>query len=196
MSGREKARFMQHTAPIFICCHPSSPDAARAIEFSEALWQKLTAKGYGTAQTKEKARVGVNYYEQLSVHQKKWFCMFWKVFKHNQGKQNAARRWGELGELTEEQYRGICAAAEAEGKRTLPQGQTRKMAEGWINERRWEDSQPDTKELVKKADPRQAELIEAKQQLMHAQNQFNNTQDTYWSEEVTKYTLLIDKLKG
>jgi len=70
------------------------------------------------------------------------FNRFWDVFNYKRGKAEAADAWLEIPELTKTLVDTICNAAEAEAKRRddlVGEGQTPKMAEGWIRGRRWED---------------------------------------------------------
>lgn len=144
MSSMEKVRFIRQTAAFFVASHVERPDAARAITWAEALWDKLSARGYGVPDKETKPREAKDYYAELSENQQKWFCAFWQAFAYKQGRNDAAMRWDQLGELSDAEYRHIVEAAKVEAARVLPQGQVRKMAQGWLFEQRWKDYEPVT----------------------------------------------------
>ena len=69
-------------------------------------------------------------------------------------------RWFQLGELTDDEYARIVEAARQVAQCPVPDGQERKMAQGWLTERRWEDYAPPASVSGKPpADPRKAKLI-------------------------------------
>lgn len=174
----EKRKFILSATTLFIAAHHAKPDIETAITYAEAAWAKLCARGYGPTQKKgEKTRASVNYYEKLSQHQQKWFCLFWKNFKHPHGKQRAAKSWTALGELDDAQYKQICDSALTESHRQIPAGQTRPMAELWLNERRFEDSATTSKTRAN-SDNKKAQLIqEARQSIVHYEGLYKQTND-------------------
>jgi hypothetical protein len=115
-----KREFVQRAAIRFL--DPMEPDVDRAIRWAERLWQRLTERGYGAAQEKG-PRDHIDWIARLSEQQR------------------AAMRWSQINP-DETTARHIIEAAAAEAKRQLPDGQSRKMAEGWLSERRWEDHTP------------------------------------------------------
>jgi hypothetical protein len=70
------------------------------------------------------------------------FKIFWEKFNYKTGKAEAAQAWLDIPELTSKTCSTIYEAAELESKNRptlLDKGSTPKMAQGWINSRRWED---------------------------------------------------------
>ena len=54
--------------------------------------------------------------------------------------------WHQMGELTKEEYQHIVDAAAAEARKPLEPGKSRKMGQGWLTARRYDDHrQPETK---------------------------------------------------
>ena len=71
------------------------------------------------------------------------FEQFWRVFGYKRGKAPAARAWKRLGKLNEELFGKILEGARRTAQArpaAMADGQTPKMAQGWITDRRWEDS--------------------------------------------------------
>lgn len=194
----EKTRFIRHAALQFVTCHHAQPDVDRAITYAEALWKKLSARGYGTQSKQDKPRQSKDWYKQLSPMQQRWFLAFWQAFNHKQGRNEAAMRWGQLGNLTEPQYRMIVKAAKEEANRTLPQGQVRKMAQGWLQERRWEDhTTTETDPAQAAANKKREALQEIAGELAHAkQMQGMNPDDDYWKSEVQRIETRLNELKN
>ena len=108
------------------------------VRYAESLWEGLDRLGYGGAKARG-PRPAKNHYGALSEYQREWFNRFWDAFAYKHGKDRAALAWGKLGELTKDEYRRIVEAARDEALRPRGQGETRKMAEGWLSERRFED---------------------------------------------------------
>jgi len=134
-----KKRFIQ---AVIIRSLPELPKLPAAIKYAEDLWDALTRHGYGQP-TEGKPQTGKDWYRELSERQRKWFAAFWNAFGHKQGRNEAAMRWYQLGELTDEQYRQIVEAARKEASKQLAPGQVRKMAQGWLFEKRYLDYAPD-----------------------------------------------------
>jgi hypothetical protein len=70
------------------------------------------------------------------------FLTFWEKFKYTQGKADAADAWLDIPQLTKTLCEKIYAAADIEAKKrpeVLASGKTPKMAQGWLNSRRYED---------------------------------------------------------
>ena len=134
-----KREFIQHAAIQFL--HPLEWDLDKAISYGEKLWHRLTERGHG-APVATGPRQSENWYARLQGESRQQFDAFWNTFRHKQGRDRAAMRWYQMGDLTREQATTIIAAARAEAAKPLPDGQVRKMAEGWLAERRWEDHQP------------------------------------------------------
>jgi hypothetical protein len=132
-----KAQFIQH---IIIRTCPGHDKIQPAIAHGEWLWDELTQAGYGDKAPAQPRELKDDYYSQLTGPQKIGFDKFWSAFNYKTGKQRAALRWGQLGELDVNGYKKIIAAAEKEALRDF-KGQARKHAEGWLSERRWQDTE-------------------------------------------------------
>jgi len=130
-----KSDFIQH---ILIRSLPALDKAAGAIEYAESLWQQLSQQGYG-APKQQAARDNKDHYQQMNTEQKKLFNAFWKAFNYKHDRNSAAMQWLALGDLTGQQSEQIIKAAAKEASRALPYGQSRKMAQGWLSERRFND---------------------------------------------------------
>lgn len=130
-----KRDFIQQATLQFMPQCDLNPD--KAISWAERLWDRLSDRGYGAPRAHQ-PRAHTNYYAQLSADQQPLFDRFWQAFNHKAGRNEAAMSWMKIApdQAMAEQ---IISAAEAEAMRALPQGQSRKMAQGWLNERRWED---------------------------------------------------------
>ncbi len=138
-----KKRFVQSVIARSL---PTVDKRAAALAYAEDLWQWLTNVGYGDDKPHE-PRGGKDWYRELSDRQRRWFDGFWVAFAHKKGRENAAMRWSQLGGLSDADYQQIIDAASAEAKRELAPGQVRKMAEGWLYEKRYLDFTP-TKTVV------------------------------------------------
>lgn len=130
-----KAQFIQH---LIIRACPSADKIQPAIAHGEWLWEALTQAGYGDKAPIQPRELKDDYYSQLNSRQKAAFDKFWQTYNHKIGKQRAALRWQQLGELSADDYQKIIAAAAKEAQRDF-KGQARKHAEGWLSERRWQD---------------------------------------------------------
>ncbi len=160
-----KKEFIQH---IIIRALPEMSRLSTTIQYAEQLWESMTFYGYG--QGKEPTpRAHKNYYQDLSPVQRVAFDAFWNAFKHKAGRNKAAMRWKELGELSEADYRVIIEAAKKEAARPLPTGQVRLMAEGWLNQRRYEDFTPDPHQAKKQHDLTR----------VHLENELKNLKNLY-----------------
>lgn len=143
-----KKQFIQH---IIIRALPEIQNLSATIQYAEQLWENMAYYGYGADKTAE-PRENQNYYKKLSENQRVAFDKFWDAFKLKQGRDGAAMRWLQLGELSSEQYKQIIEAAKQEAQRSLTHGQTRKWAQGWLMERRYEDFTPDPNKQKKQQD--------------------------------------------
>ena len=112
-------------------------DLTKTLRYAEALWTRLTEQGYGGPQ-QHQPRQHADYYQQLSPELKIGFDQFWIKFNHKQGRNEAAQAWLQIN--PDNAMMGLIAqAAEAEALRARQPGQVRKMAQGWLSQRRWED---------------------------------------------------------
>lgn len=140
-----KKRFIQNAVPVLLFQTGEKPSVDKAVSYAERLWDKLTERGYGASTTEHKPRNSKDHYKLLSAHQRQYFNLFWNAFKHKHGRDGAAMRWLQLGELSTEGYQLIIDAAAKESQRQLPYGQVRIMAQGWLEEKRYNDYAPTKK---------------------------------------------------
>ena len=71
------------------------------------------------------------------------FLRFWNAFDYKNGKAAAADSWLQIKVLTDSIVLDIISAAKKEAarrQRLLDSNRTPKMAQGWLTDRRWEDS--------------------------------------------------------
>lgn len=158
-----KKQFIQQ---IIIRALPEINNLSATIQYAEQLWESMEYYGYAADKT-AKPRENQDYYKKLSDKQRLAFDKFWTAFKHKQDRNGAAMRWLQLGELTPEQYKQIIDAARQEAQKPLPHGQVRKMAQGWLFERRYEDFVPDPVNQKKQQD---LSLINLKNELSNLKN--------------------------
>lgn len=118
---------------------PKSDKADDCISYAEWLWDHLTVRGYGEKKEMPVKSKGQSHYEALSEEQRVWFDRFWQAFNYKSGKEGAAKEWLKLGNLSDNQYQQIIDAAKRAATTPLPQGITRKMAQGWLSDKRYED---------------------------------------------------------
>lgn len=183
-----RKRFIQAAATAFL---PHLKwDLDRAIRYAERLWERLTERGHGPANPTG-PRPLEDHYQALNPRQRHWFDRFWAAYNHKQGKQGAARRWGQLGELDDVAYRRIVEAARRDAARLLAPGQVRKMAQGWLAERRWEDHIP---QIKTGSDQRAERLRELSAELAHARRLAEHGDD-YWKGEAERLAREIDRLR-
>lgn len=197
----EKQKFVRQTSALFIACHPQHPDADRAIIWAEALWKQLQERGYGEKAEPPKSRgVDKDWYNELGTNQQKWFCAFWNAFKLKTGRNEAAQRWHEMGVLSDSQYKTIVAAAEKEAAKDLPPGSIRKMAQGWLSERRWLDHIDDVAPASTEAAERQTQYRKLLGDLTHARQTknrlpANDAAITFWENEIVRIGKAIEALR-
>jgi hypothetical protein len=70
------------------------------------------------------------------------FERFWNAFGYKKGRGGAEKAWAAIPTLTDALVEQICEAARKEAAQRPAleaQGRTPKWAQGWLNERRWED---------------------------------------------------------
>lgn len=70
------------------------------------------------------------------------FNQFWDAFGYKKGRGGAEKAWAAIPVLTDSLVEQICEAARKEAAQRPAleaQGRTPKWAQGWLNERRWED---------------------------------------------------------
>jgi hypothetical protein len=133
-----KRRFIQAVVARSL---PQHGKLADAVAYAENLWDGLTQMGYGE-QAAAQPRESRDYYADLNERQQRLFTQFWNAFGLKKGRNGAAMRWAQLGELTDDDARRIIEAAKKEAQKQLPPGQARKEAQGWLFEKRWLDHAP------------------------------------------------------
>jgi len=133
-----KKRFVQ---AVMVRSQPPEDKFQAALDYALKLHNFLTEKGYGDDKPSQ-PRDGKDWYQKMDARQKRWFDGFWLAFGLRQGRNEAAMRWSQLGNLSDAEYQQIIDAAAKEAKRELPQGQARKMAQGWLHEKKYLDFTP------------------------------------------------------
>ncbi len=131
----DKRDFIQRATLQFMPTCGNEPD--KAIRWAERLWEHLSQHGYGGPR-RHQPRPHTHYYAQLDALQQAAFDRFWQAFNHKAGRNEAAMSWLKIAPDAETAEQ-IISAAQAEALRALQPGQSRKMAQGWLNDRRWED---------------------------------------------------------
>lgn len=120
---------------------PKLGEFDRAMAYAEGLWERLQAKGYGAPEAAG-PRESVDWYGKLAGAAREQFDAFWEAYGHKKDRNGAAMRWHQLGDLPETEAAAIIAAAKADRRQwqeTAQTGQVRKMAQGWLHEKRWQD---------------------------------------------------------
>ena len=130
-----KRRFVQ---AVVVRKLPAVEQLPEVVVYAEQLWNGLTQRGYGAESGKE-PRVSDDWLAKLNPAQREAFDVFWNAFAHKHDRNGAAMRWHQLGVLSRAEYQVIISAARAEAGRVLQPGQVRKMAQGWLFEKRWLD---------------------------------------------------------
>lgn len=176
-----KKRFIQSVIARSL---PSADKREAALVYALDLWDWLTSKGYGDDKPHE-PRVSKDWYKELSAHQRRYFDAFWIAFNYKHGRNEAAMRWAQLGELTQDEYQRIIDAADKEAKTQRAEGQVRKHAEGWLHARRFDDYAP-----VK----RQANQV-ANLALVGLKNEYNAIKRLYDSSRDEKLLTQLEKLE-
>lgn len=121
--------------------NPAEPDVDKAIAYAERLWHRLGERGYGAAK-KHEPNTTKDYYAELSTCKRNAFDKFWQAYNHKQGRNGAAMRWGQIPVSEHGDFEAIIAAAKADALKPRPNGSSRKMAQGWLAEKRWLDATP------------------------------------------------------
>lgn len=172
-----KKQFVQQ---IIIRALPEINNLAATIAYAEQLWDNMNHYGYGEDKL-SKLRESQDYYKKLSENQKRAFDKFWTAFNHKKDRNGAAMRWLQMGELTHEQYQFIIDAAKQEALKPLPYGQVRKMAQGWLFERRYEDYVPEPANQKKQHD---LTLINLKNELHNLKNLYKLSPNLAIAEQI------------
>ena len=185
----DKRTFIQHAVLAWVP-RIAAPDVTartkRAIARAEQSWMALSAAGYGAKQPHQ-PRESENWYARLDERQQRGFDRFWNAFAHKHGRHGAAMRWSQLNP-DDELTAWILHAAAQEAKQPIPHGQTRKMAQGWLNDRRWEDypppgGKPDRKDQdCRERQERAAELANARKMAERTGGELRD----YWQQKVAE----------
>ncbi|MEJ2692607.1 MAG: hypothetical protein P8166_05960 [Candidatus Thiodiazotropha sp.] len=135
----QKKDFVQRASIAFMA--PLDFNLDRAVNYAVALWDRLSERGYGAAKPSG-PRESVDWYGKLTAYQREWFDRFWKAFRYKQGRNEAAMVWHQMGEPSQAEYQRIVDAAAAEAHKPRDPGASRKMAQGWLSKRRYDDFTP------------------------------------------------------
>lgn len=136
----KKKEFIQQ---IVIRSLPEHGKLAAAVSYAENLWEGLNQYGYGDeVVVASKPRASKSFVDDMNDTQKKQFNAFWEAFGYKKDINGAAMRWLQMGALSEADAKFIIDAARKEQAKKLPDGQARKMAQGWLFEKRWMDYVP------------------------------------------------------
>lgn len=204
----EKVKFVRNTAALFVAAHWEKPDAERAVRLASALWKRLADFGFGDKpDAKPKPRKpDADYYAQLTGKHKEEFDKLYEVYNLKQGRNEAAMRWLQLlpansEVLTDEEYRQIRSAAQAEAAKPRHPDERRKYLQGWLTERRWLDYLESKDVGIKsKASAKAARYRElateresaARMQSILPQDDQNRQ---YWETEVKRLDAAIEELR-
>lgn len=183
-----KADFIQH---VLIRSLPPLEKVGDGVAYAESLWTELSRLGYGAAKQAAPTE-NINHYKALSDNQRQWFDSFWKAFDYKHDRNGAAMRFGQLGELDESEYKTIVAAAKKEAKRTLPSGQSRKMAQGWLADMRYNDYHSNN---PKHTNSNNKPRMETQQQLSVLQGELNGVKRLYSFKPTPALKLQITQLE-
>lgn len=184
-----KKRFIQAVVARALPKHGKLGDA---IAYAENLWDGLTQYGYG-ADAPATPRESRNWHDQLNDRQRRFFLAFWKAFSYKKDLNGAAMRWGQLGELSDGDYQVIIDAAAKEALKPLPQGQARKMAQGWLYEKRWLDYKPEEKSVAQQKNHALSRLIN---ELKAIEKLYENSQNPALKEQIDKLKQAINEANG
>lgn len=179
-----KKQFIQQ---IIIRALPEIQNLSATIQYAEQLWENMNYYGYGADKMPE-PRENQNHYKKLSENQRIAFDKFWDAFNHKKDRNRAAMRWLQLGNLTADEYQFIIDAAKKEALRNLPVGQVRKMAEGWLSDRRYEDFIPDPSKQKKQQD---LTLINLKNELNNLKNLYKLSPNSAIEEQIKAIKIKI-----
>lgn len=174
-------------------------DVDLAIAMAEKLWAKLSERGYGDSKPNGPRDIP-KAYDQLAKHpvMKAAFDLFWAAFDLKQGRDRAAARWLQMGELSKQEYDKIITAAkkEAAQRKNLPEGRVPKMAEGWLTERRWQDhEETGTETAQKQQNQKEQQIRQVNQDLAHAKRMAADTGEQYWQDQADKLTQQLKQLR-
>lgn len=118
-------------------------DMDKTIRWAERAWDVLSEHGYGPL-SPETPRAQVDWYTRLGTDQRNLFDRFWAAFaRRGDSRAKAAQVWAQIAPAPDLAAAIIHGAAQEAAAPRRPD-EVRKMAQGWLNERRWESySQPE-----------------------------------------------------
>jgi len=192
----QKRDFIQQASTQFLA--NVEWDLDKAITYAEKLWQRLSERGYGDSKPPE-SRATVDAYTKLPAKQKQQFDAFWTAFAYKKGRARAAMRWSQIGELSDDKMRQVLAAAQqtALERKSLPEGQVPKMAEGWLSEMRYDDIAVTQGEKQQKTMNNFAiQVRQVMGDLNHAKGMAEKTEDEFWPKEVLRLTERLRELRN
>jgi hypothetical protein len=130
----DKAKFIRD---FVIRKAPEPGQIELAVVHAELLWKELTERGYGDKQSKAIVATD-SFLSQMTEEQRVWFVRFWDAFNYKKSREPAAKEWLKLP-VNPTLYQKIVDAAKREASVKLPAGQSRKFAQGWLSDKRYED---------------------------------------------------------
>lgn len=175
-------------------------DMDKSLKYAEALWARLTDKGYGDLKASEPKAIPMAY-DKLSPVMKSAFDLFWLAFGLKKGKDKAAARWLQLGEMDKATVDRVIAGAKrtAAERKNLPPGQIPIHAQGWLTERRWQDHEENGADADNKASSKRSQdLAMLKGDLAHAEKMAglvgNDADAEFWAAEADRLRAELARL--
>lgn len=158
---------------------PEEKDADRRITQAERLWGIMDARGYGNGE-KSRPKDYIDHY--ALIKHKDDFDKFWIEFRLKKGRNGAAEQWNRI-DPDEDLRQKIIRAARKEAE-TAQEGITRKWAQGWLSERRFDDMEVSTVSVNKAVDD--GGLQHAKDMIKICKGNPERTE--FWEKEISKIT--------
>jgi hypothetical protein len=175
---------------ILIRSLPKADKISDGIDYAEQVWQTLCERGYGCVEKQPEKDKGKDYYKLLTVYQKEHFDNFWQTFGLKTGKNGAAQSWIKLGELPGSDYAQIIKAARAEQAKPRHDGEVRKMAQGWLTDRRFDDYTDKKATVNHKTNPRMQEISGELTTL----RRFESSSPGEYTEQITRLEFELSQL--
>lgn len=172
---------------VLIRSLPKEDKISAGIAYAERLWSELDARGYGNGE-KSRPKDYIDHY--ALIKHKDDFDRFWTEFRLKKGRNGAAEQWNRI-DPDEDLRQKIIRAARKEAE-TAQEGITRKWAQGWLSERRFDDMDVSTMALNKVTDD--GGLQHAKDMLKRCKG--NPEMTDFWKKEISKITGQIASLSG
>lgn len=172
----------------YVIANTPPPKGANPIEYAEALWAKLSVRGYGhrAPETRDNSK---DFYKELSQNAKERFDAFWTAFSYKKARNNAAMRWFQMEQngISDEEFDQIIFAAKEEAKKraNLPTASVPIMGQGWLNQMRWRDIEVPTKkeQQIDENRQRRQELIA---DINHFKTQQKISGSDVWKEQIER----------